>query len=113
ILNDALTPMLKQNIDTVVLGCTHYPFVIPLIQEIVGEKVRVIDPAPAVARQVERLLEAGGKKSQTLARERIQLITSGNPAALQSLLPKLLGEGGEIIRADWLDDAKITTPTRA
>ncbi len=113
ILNDALTPMLEQNIDTVVLGCTHYPFVIPLIQEIVGEKVRVIDPAPAVARQVERLLEAGGKKSQTLARGRIQLITSGNPAALQSLLPKLLGEGGEIIRADWLDDAKITTPTRA
>ena len=113
ILNDALTPMLEQNIDTVVLGCTHYPFVIPLIQEIVGEKVRVIDPAPAVARQAERLLEAGGKKSQTLARERIQLITSGNPAALQSLLPKLLGEGGEIIRADWLDDAKITTPTRA
>ena len=113
ILNDALTPMLEQNIDTVVLGCTHYPFVIPLIQEIVGEKVRVIDPAPAVARQVERLLEAGGKKSQTLARERIQLITSGNPAALQSLLPKLLGEGGEIIRADWLDDSRITTPTRA
>ena len=113
ILNDALTPMLEQNIDTVVLGCTHYPFVIPLIQEIVGEKVRVIDPAPAVARQVERLLEAGGMRSATPARERIQLITSGNPAALQSLLPKLLGEGGEIIRADWLDDAKITTPTRA
>lgn len=113
ILNDALTPMLEQNIDTVVLGCTHYPFVIPLIQEIVGEKVRVIDPAPAVARQVERLLEAGGKKRQTAARERIQLITSGSPAALQSLLPKLISEGGEIIRADWLNDTKITTPTRA
>lgn len=113
ILNDALTPMLEQNIDTVVLGCTHYPFVIPLIQEIVGEKVRVIDPAPAVARQAERLLEAGGKKSQTLARERIQLITSGNPAALQSLLPALLNEDGEIVRADWLNDSKITTPTRA
>ena len=113
ILNDALTPMLKQNIDTVVLGCTHYPFVIPLIQEIVGEKVRVIDPAPAVARQVERLLEAGWKKSQMSARGKIQLITSGNPAALQSLLPKLLREGGEIIRADWLNDTKITTPTRA
>ncbi|MFN8405685.1 MAG: glutamate racemase [Anaerolineales bacterium] len=113
ILNDALTPMLEQNIDTVVLGCTHYPFVIPLIQEIVGEKVRVIDPAPAVARQVERLLEAGWKKSQMSARGKIQLITSGNPAALQSLLPKLLREGGEIIRADWLNDTKITTPTRA
>ncbi|MFN8384900.1 MAG: hypothetical protein U0X92_00580 [Anaerolineales bacterium] len=84
-----------------------------MIQEIVGEKVRVIDPAPAVARQVERSFEAGGKKSQMSAREKIQLITSGNPAALQSLLPKLLREGGEIIRADWLNDTKITTPTRA
>ncbi len=39
ILDDALLPMLEKNIDTVVLGCTHYPFVIPLVQEIVGEKV--------------------------------------------------------------------------
>ncbi len=46
ILENALHPMLEKNIDTVVLGCTHYPFVIPLIQKIVGEKVRVIDPAP-------------------------------------------------------------------
>ncbi|MEK6751981.1 MAG: glutamate racemase, partial [Chloroflexota bacterium] len=58
ILEDALTPMLEKNIDTVVLGCTHYPFVIPLIEEMVGEHVRVIDPAPAVSRQVRRLLEA-------------------------------------------------------
>ena len=56
ILQDALRPMLAQGIDTVVLGCTHYPFVIPLIEEISGPGVRVIDPAPAVARQVERLL---------------------------------------------------------
>src|SRR5919109_1470931 len=50
ILEDALLPMLEKNIDTIVLGCTHYPFVIPLIQQIVGERVRVIDPAPAVAK---------------------------------------------------------------
>ena len=60
ILTDALLPMLEKNIDTVVLGCTHYPFVIPLIQQIVGENVRVIDPAPSVARQAGRVLEAKG-----------------------------------------------------
>ena len=58
ILEEALQPMLEQGIDTVVLGCTHYPFVIPLIQQITGPGVRVIDPAPAVARQVQRLLVA-------------------------------------------------------
>jgi len=46
ILENALLPMLEKNIDTVVLGCTHYPFVIPLIQQIAGNNVRVIDPAP-------------------------------------------------------------------
>jgi glutamate racemase len=57
ILEKALRPMLEQGIDTVVLGCTHYPLVIPLIQDIAGPNVRIIDPAPAVARQTERLLD--------------------------------------------------------
>jgi glutamate racemase len=56
ILEKALRPMLARGMDTVVLGCTHYPFAIPLIQQIVGDSVRVIDPAPAVARQVRRVL---------------------------------------------------------
>lgn len=107
ILNAALLPMLAKNIDTVVLGCTHYPFVIPLIQEIVGEKVRVIDPAPAVARQVKRLLEANGSKSPLGAQGQVRFYTSGDPEALKSLLPVLLGEQGEINRVAWLDDANI------
>ena len=56
ILASALDPMLNAGADTIVMGCTHYPFVIPLIQEIVGTEVRVIDPAPAIARQTERLM---------------------------------------------------------
>jgi len=103
ILDDALLPMLEKNIDTVVLGCTHYPFVIPLVQEIVGEKVRVIDPAPAVAKQVKRLLEAGGMKSQLSTRGDVKFYTSGDPAALRSILPKLLGEDGDVGRVEWID----------
>ncbi|HOX29336.1 MAG TPA: hypothetical protein PLQ76_09310, partial [bacterium] len=49
-------PMLAAGVDTIVLGCTHYPFVLPLIRRLVGPEVEVIDPAPAVARQVERVL---------------------------------------------------------
>lgn len=107
ILLDALAPMLKQNIDTVVLGCTHYPFVIPLIQQIAGENVRVIDPAPAVARQVERLHEAGGMKSQSSVRGIIKLYTSGDPESLISLLPILLGEDGEVAKVEWANDMTI------
>jgi glutamate racemase len=107
ILDHALLPMLEKNIDTVVLGCTHYPFVIPLVQEIVGEKVRVIDPAPAVAKQVKRLLEASGMKSQATTRGEVRFYTSGEPAALKSILPKLLGEVGEIERVEWINDHVI------
>lgn len=107
ILQDALLPMLERNIDTVVLGCTHYPFVIPLIQQIVGEKVRVIDPAPAVAKQTMRLLEAKGLRNKSGASGNIKFYTSGDPGALASLLPAFLGELGEIRRVEWLDDLTI------
>lgn len=101
ILEDALLPMLEKNIDTVVLGCTHYPFVIPVIERIVGENVRVIDPAPAVARQVRRLLEAGGKLNPLPAAGKVKFYTSGDPMALSALLPVLLGERGEVGQVDW------------
>jgi len=103
ILEEALLPMLEKNIDTVVLGCTHYPFVIPLIERIVGEKVRVIDPAPAVAKQIKRLLEAGGMKSQVSTKGNIQFYTSGDPESLKSILPKLLGEVGKVEKVEWID----------
>ena len=107
ILESALHPMLEKNIDTVVLGCTHYPFVIPLVQEIVGEKVRVIDPAPSVAKQAKRLLEAGGLKYDSSARGEVKFYTSGSPDALKSLLPVLLGENGDVERVEWINDNEI------
>lgn len=115
ILEEALRPMLEKGIDTVVLGCTHYPFVIPLIREIVGEKARVIDPAPAVARQVKRLLEAGGMRSDPSARGEVRFFTSGDPEAFKSMLPVLFGEDGaalrlsnwEVERVEWINDDSV------
>jgi glutamate racemase len=107
ILEDALLPMLEKNIDTVVLGCTHYPFVIPLIQQIVGENVRVIDPAPAVAKQAARLLEARGTRNKSGPKGDVKFYTSGDPESLKSLLPTLLGELGEIQKVDWLNDLTV------
>lgn len=107
ILEDALHPMLEKNIDTVVLGCTHYPFVIPLIQRIVGENVRVIDPAPSVAKQVKRLLEAGEMLNQSSENSRIRFFTSADPASMKSLLPLLLGMDGEVESIRWEEDRVI------
>lgn len=55
-----LTPLIAAGIDELVLGCTHYPFLRPLIEETVGPHVEVIDPAGAVARQVGRILARRG-----------------------------------------------------
>jgi len=57
LLEGYVLPMLEQGADTIVLGCTHYPFLAPLIQEIAGLDVAVIDSAAAVARQLRRRLE--------------------------------------------------------
>jgi glutamate racemase len=109
ILEEALHPMLEKQIDTVVLGCTHYPFVIPIIQEIVGEKVRVIDPAPAVAKQVQRLVEAGNLINVESALGEVNFFTSGDPKTLKSLLPVLLGESGKVQKVEWENDYTIAS----
>jgi len=108
ILAEALLPMLEKNIDTVVLGCTHYPFVIPLIQQIVGEDVRVIDPAPAVARQAGRLLEARGLRNKPGLKGEVRFYTSGDPGMLKSMLPILLGETGQVEQVKWSDGRVIS-----
>jgi glutamate racemase len=107
ILERALLPMLEKKIDTVVLGCTHYPFVIPLIQQIVGKNVRVIDPAPAVAQQTGRLLDASGLRNRSGSKADARFYTSGDPEALKSFLPLLGGKSGDVQRVEWLDDSLL------
>jgi len=57
LLEKYLKPMLKFNIDHLVLGCTHYPYLIPQIKNIVGENVKIIDSGEAVAKQTKVILE--------------------------------------------------------
>jgi glutamate racemase len=101
ILEAALKPMLAEGIDTVVLGCTHFPFVIPMIEDIVGPEVRVIDPSPAIARQVERLLVANNLRNDDPNPGQVRYLTTGDPAQLAGLLPRLIGSPAEVNNLDW------------
>jgi glutamate racemase len=93
ILERALRPMLEKNVDEIVMGCTHYPFVIPLIQEIAGPGVSVIDPSPAIARQTARLLSEQKKlESSCMERAKVSFFTTGDSTTLSEMLPILLGE---------------------
>lgn len=101
ILEKALEPMLKDGVDTLVMGCTHFPFVIPLIREIAGEGVSVIDPAPAVARQVKRVLEDRGLLSERKSAGEKEFWTSGDAARMAVLLPKLIAVEAEVGQLRW------------
>jgi glutamate racemase len=63
LLQQYLTPMLKHKIDHLVLGCTHYPYLIPSIKRIIGNDIKIIDSGEAVARQTFHIL----KQHQLLA----------------------------------------------
>jgi len=56
LLTKYLTPMIKENIDYLVLGCSHYPFLIPKIIKILPENISIIDSGKAVAKQVQSIL---------------------------------------------------------
>ena len=103
ILEDALLPMIEKGIDTIVLGCTHYPFVISLIKDIVGEDIRVIDPAPAVARQVNNVLKAASLMNSGNDTFSMMFLTTGDPVEFSRNLPGLLKETGNVAELSWTD----------
>jgi glutamate racemase len=101
LLHRFLDPMLAAQADVVVLACTHYPFVIEPIRRIVGTQVTVIDPAPAIARQVQRVLS---ERSALATRERAgahRFFTSADPTRCAQLVRKLVGLEIEVTAARW------------
>jgi glutamate racemase len=109
ILEGAILPMRSTGVDTIVLGCTHYTFVIPLIEQIAGPEVRVIDPAPAVARQVKRVsdkiftqgINAYAQPTHAEGANIHKFITSGIPQTFKSQISLLLDISTEVARVEW------------
>jgi glutamate racemase len=106
ILAEAIEPMLSKGVDRLVLGCTHYPFVIPLIRSIAGPDVEVIDPSPAVARQVERVLDSLEASDEPLSTPVLYLQTTGRFQSLEAFLkkfPDLFGTPLMIEEVSWVE----------
>jgi glutamate racemase len=103
-LRRCLEPLLERGADTLVLGCTHYPFLIPALRRIVGAEVTILDPSPAVARHVGRVLAERGLLNPKAEPGRRIYFTSGDPAAFATLLEKLTGERGKVEGVKWIRD---------
>ena len=83
-VSKSLKPLLDKGADIIVLGCTHYPFLQPVIERLAGPQVRVIDPAPAVARQTLHVLQEKGIPTGE-GPFSIELYHSGEPESLQRI----------------------------
>jgi glutamate racemase len=101
-----LEPMLAEGMDELVLACTHYPLVRKLIERICGPEVEVIDPAPAVARQVKRLLEER-KLSATIGEGSFKVFTSGETAQVLPVLRMLDLPTDVVAHAIWQGGALV------
>ncbi|GGD22150.1 glutamate racemase [Hyunsoonleella pacifica] len=88
ILLEYLQPMLKANIDHLVLGCTHYPYLIPILLELLPNHVTIIDSGAAVARQTKTVLEKNSLLNLSAETINLKFYTNGSIDVMYSLLGK-------------------------
>jgi glutamate racemase len=98
LIADHLDPVLAAGADTLVLGCTHYPFLRSLISDRAGPQVAIVDPAPAVARQVA-LIHNG--RSGTDQMSRLEVQTTANPSYARRLVSDLTGIDQTVTPVTW------------
>ena len=89
LLRSYLNPMIEANIDFLVLGCSHYPYLIPQIRKIIPDHIQIIDSGLAVARQTQNVLKEIGFNPDN--NNEPVFYTNTNPKVLENIL------GGEYI----------------
>ncbi len=99
-----VAPLLTQNMDTLVLGCTHYPFLRRAFERAVGEDVQLVDPAPAVARQVGRVLSERGLLNGSADPGEATFFTSGDEATFADFQKRLAQRSGAVRGVRWSEE---------
>lgn len=94
IIGKYITPMLEENVDHIVLGCTHYPFLEKLIREFAGDGVEIVNPAPAIARRAGEVLEQRRAMVKQGVRNEDSVVntfitTGGNMEILRSMVKEI------------------------
>ena len=85
-----LKPLKKKKIDTLLLGCTHYPFMKKIIQDVLGSNIKVIDPSIACAREANLFLERFDLKNPSTKNGSYIFYTSGDPIKFKRIASKFL-----------------------
>ncbi|MCC7452205.1 MAG: glutamate racemase [Anaerolineae bacterium] len=107
VLDRYLAPLKAAGIDQLVLGCTHFPFLARQFQDYFGTGVTIVDPAPAVARQVGRVLTERQLTSASDRNGSVRYCTSGDSAHFKSLLTQLIHEPQPDVQGVRWDDQRL------
>jgi glutamate racemase len=91
-LRDSLADLQRYNVDTLILGCTHYPLLRPLIQKIMGDDVTVVDSAETTAARVKRVLAKNGLDSAVQETARHQIYVTGSADRFTEVARVLFGQ---------------------
>jgi len=91
---EALKPLLKNKVDVIVLGCTHFHFIKDKIKKVVGKSVLVLSPEDAIARQVQRIVILTKNKSQQTANP--IFFTTGSESSLKNQIKNYLGTEAKV-----------------
>ena len=86
LLRSYLTPMVEKNIDYLVLGCSHYPYLIPQIKKLIPSHIQIIDSGEAVAKQTKRILESLSLINDSDKKSSQIFYTNSEPEVLEKLL---------------------------
>ncbi len=88
---DYLKPLMAEHIDTLVLGCTHYPLLKPLLRQVVGDDVALVDSAEAMAEQVAAVLAEKGLANPGPTQPRYDFYVTDVPLRFQTIGERFLG----------------------
>ena len=92
VAKEYLQPLIKDQIDTLILGCTHYPHLLKILKERVGPEVAIVDPAEAVVKDVAKLLRQAGTLKDKTRPPKYEYLVTGSAPQFRDLGSRLLGQ---------------------
>jgi len=104
IIEEYLQDFLNKDIDTIIMGCTHYPVLKQVIQEVVGDKITLVDSAESIARELKKLYSA---KSVQKISGKYNFFVSDNPEKFKILGRQILGEELDRVEKVFFSDAWV------
>ena len=97
-LRNLIQPLIELNIDHLVLGCTHYPFLIPVLKNILPANVNILDPSPAIAKQAKRILMKENIVNDASNKPNYKFYTTGDTLTLNKFIINITKNDYEIVQ---------------